>query len=259
MDIGGILMATSFLMEGRIQDARVEIRLAITQGAVGARVDLHLARIAFASGEFDDAIRGCREELKLRPCDTAALTLLQDAYFASGRSVRAFCTLLRVLPEMARVNPVRAAKKALASVIDCLALVPGGINKAAWRVTRRSPRCARWHLRIWPPDLREVAIGRSLLDSGRPLAALRQFERVLAIWPERVESLTAYAVALAKLGRSSDSVAVIDKALQLAPGDPVLEWNREQMAAGRVTAASRILVMNGRRRTARRACRSDDC
>jgi len=67
------------------------------------------------------------------------------------------------------------------------------------------------------PDTLEFIEGRILLDSGRPEAALRSFNRYLADNPEQPKALKLRAEASLALGRWEDAAADFSRAIDHAP------------------------------------------
>jgi aspartate beta-hydroxylase len=84
-----------------------------------------------------------------------------------------------------------------------------------------------------------IAEARELLRQGRLIEAERLYERVLESTPQDVEALNIVALAELRNGRVQKSLALLDRAKQVQPDDPVTRYNlgRVYEAAGDFASA----------------------
>lgn len=105
------------------------------------------------------------------------------------------------------------------------------------------------------PDLPEAHAMRGNLESlaGRPVAALRSFERALELKPSYGDALNWYQITLDDLGRREEALAVLDRLYELDPLNPVVLYNHTMSHSaiapyGRYEAAiARLTKLDARR------------
>lgn len=173
------------------------------------------ALAAHRRGELETARRLYAELLAAQPAHADALQLLAVLDYQQGRPVEALAGLDRALalaPGLATAWSNRAAVlRTLGRAADALA-------------------SAEQALRLQPDDAGALNNrAAALLDLGRPEAALEGFERVLARDATRAESRAGRVAALAALGearldagRGAEGLALLRRALELAPDTPFL-------------------------------------
>jgi tetratricopeptide (TPR) repeat protein len=210
---------------GDAAGAAAELREAARLRPDSAEIRLNLGTALRRAGDAAGAEAAWREAVRLDPLNDAAVAGLAGILSATGRESEAESRLDAALAASPPSGYLLHARGALRS--------RGGRAKEAAGDLREAARL----LPGYAPVLRDLAwlmATSADADVRAPDAAVAAAERLVAITKRRdPDHLDVLAAALASAGRFEEALRVLDEALALAPGEPVLSTIRGHAGAYR--------------------------
>jgi tetratricopeptide (TPR) repeat protein len=181
-------------------------------GASGCRDDspafkkADLARALAERGDYDRAIAGFQEAIRLDPQLAFAYEGLAQAYEATGRYPEA----IQAYQTTVAKDPVRDSAYAR---LGCLLLATRGAVPEAEAALTQAIGINQTHSGA------HACLGALHLDREQYPEAIRESERAVALNPQNVQGHLTLGIALAQTGETDRAKAEIKKAIDYAAGD----------------------------------------
>lgn len=203
---------------------------------------MEAADAALRDGRFAAAEAACREALRLRPGDPAALERLGALALAQGGSDRAeafFREALATAPQsvaaclglgealcgLGRLQEAGAAYACAASLDPSSAAALRGLGLTASGLGRHDEAVVLLGraVRLHPEDAQaHFLLAEALRGLGRPREAAFCYGQALRLAPGHAAAMLHYGLALVADGRAREAVIWYERALQDNPGDVLL-------------------------------------
>jgi tetratricopeptide (TPR) repeat protein len=201
------LLGVSYYREGRLLDAERVYRRMLAIQPDHAEAHANLGVLAAESGRKDDAERFYRRALEIDPTLDEVRLALADVLIERGKVDDA-------------VAEWRAAADRNPAVIEFHVKIA-----EAFELAQRFDEAAAAYGHVVDrhgndPSLR-LRLGRVLHASGRMGAALEQFREACRSSEATAECFVELAAALLDIGRLDEAVEALNRALSLAPDDPL--------------------------------------
>ncbi len=208
------LLANAYEQTARPDAARATLEAGIQANPSDASLRQDLGRLLLADGRPDEALPVLQEAARLDPKTVETQLDLGRALEAAGRldeAEAAFRRALRLAPNTAR------AHYALGRLLQ----KEGKTAEAERELEIHHKLYERGREAVTQSDVKssELAYAWAEWHKGNTATALARFEAL----PETAETLRGRALALSRLQRHAESVAVLERAQALAPGDHRIE------------------------------------
>ncbi len=214
-----LYLGTSLWQAGRLEEATSKLREAAALAPGEAEPRHRLGTLLILRGEPAEAAATLQEAARLAP-DSAPIAL----------------DLGRALEAAGRTKEAEAAYRRALSLDPDLSVAHYTLGTLLSRTARREE--AEKELAVYRRDFRqkeerrfqnssraaELALGRTLLESGKLEEALAQFAHL----PDDAEALRGSAEALSRLGRHAEAVAALERARRLEPDNTALAWQLDR-------------------------------
>ena len=134
--------------------------------------------------------------------------------------------------------PARGVPRRGRALLSVAPAAHAGERALSWRwrrsdwATMRRPACPSWRARSPRRSPREAefykVLGDAWLNAGKPREAVAAYEQALQLNPKSVTALRSLASALSADGQSARAAEILQRALRIAPADPIT-WYRYGM------------------------------